>query len=84
MLPKGYGLPKVHKPDIPLRIDTSAINSSCDKLAKIVYKELNLCIKKSQSHSDNSLALNERLTNKPLAVETLQHNKTTCVEFYFN
>ena len=61
MLPKGYGLLKVHKRDVPLRIVISTINNPCDRLATIIYKELNLCIKKPESHIDNSFALINKL-----------------------
>ena len=61
MLPKGYGLPKVHNPNIPLKIVISTFNGPCHRLPKILYKKLELCIEKPQSHIDNSFALNRKL-----------------------
>ena len=61
--PKGYELPKVHKPDIILRIVNSTIDRTCHHLAKILYKKLDLCIKIPQSQIDNSFALMKKLKN---------------------
>ena len=63
MLPKGYGLPKVHKPDIPLRIVISTIDSPCHHLASILYNKLKLCINKPEFYIDNSYALIKKLKN---------------------
>jgi hypothetical protein len=38
--PHLYGLPKVHKPDIPLRLIVSSIDSPCYALAKFLHKIL--------------------------------------------
>ena len=57
----GYGSSKVHRHDIPLRIVILTINSPCHRLAKIIHKEINLCIKKPESHIDNSCALIKKL-----------------------
>ncbi|KYN43230.1 hypothetical protein ALC56_02415 [Trachymyrmex septentrionalis] len=59
ILPRSYGLPKIHKPNIPLRIIVSCINSPLHKLAiflkDIINKSLNL--KEKFGHIKNSLEL---------------------------
>ena len=55
MLPEGYGLPEVHKPEVPLKMIISTINSPCHKLTKIVV------LKKPLFHIDDNFALIEKL-----------------------
>jgi hypothetical protein len=49
-----YGLPKVHKPDIPLRPLVSSISSPCYALAGFLHKILSLLVAKSESFFKNS------------------------------
>ena len=46
-LTKYYGLPKIHKVDVPLRPIVSLINSPTYFLAKILYQELKTAIPKA-------------------------------------
>ena len=63
VLAKGYGLPKIHKPNAPLRTIISLINSPTHFLAKVLYDELKLAIKKPKSHINNSFELRKKLEN---------------------
>ena len=63
VLPKAYGLPKIHKPDIPIRPIISTINSPTHFLAKIIDKELRNCVKKPVSQVNNSYELISKLTH---------------------
>lgn len=49
-LPKFYGLPKIHKPDIPLRPILSMINSPGYFLGKLFYKLLDIVFPRSEHH----------------------------------
>jgi hypothetical protein len=49
-----YSLPKIHKPDIPLRPTVSSIGSPCNALAGFLHKILNLLAGKSESFVKNS------------------------------
>ena len=62
-LAKGYGLPKIHKENIPLPPIISSINSPCHSLAKIVYSELKNAIPIPKSHINNSFELKKKLAN---------------------
>ena len=61
VLAKCYGLPKIHKQDIPLRPIISLINSPTHFLAKILYDELKDSIKVPKSHLNDSLDLKRKL-----------------------
>ena len=63
-LPKAYGLPKIHKLDIPLRPIISTVNSLIHFLAIILNNELKNCIKKPISHINNSFVLKVVLKEK--------------------
>jgi hypothetical protein len=52
--PHLYGLPKVHKPDIPLRPIVSSIGSPCYALAGFLHKILSPLAGKSESFVKNS------------------------------
>ena len=60
-LAKCYGLPKIHKKDVPFRPIISLINSPTHFLAKIIYNEIKHSIKIPASHINNSLHLKQKL-----------------------
>ena len=62
-LAKGYGLPKIHKENAPLRPIISLVNSPTHLLAKIIYNELKESIKLPESHINNSFELKDKLKN---------------------
>lgn len=55
VLAKAYGLPKIHKENVPFRQIISLINSPTHFLVKILYNSLKNCITLPLSHSNNSL-----------------------------
>ena len=63
VLPKCYGLPKIHKKDIPMRLIISLINSFTHFLAKVINAELKNGFKLSKWHIYNSFELKDRLKN---------------------
>jgi len=52
--PRLYGLPKIHKANIPLRPIVSAINSPTYDLSRFLAKELQCLIGKTKTHIINS------------------------------
>ncbi|KAL7307629.1 hypothetical protein TKK_0000317 [Trichogramma kaykai] len=54
ILAKCYGLPKIHKKDIPLRPIISTINSPTHFLSKTLYDSIKNAIPLPKSHIDNS------------------------------
>lgn len=64
ILPRAYGLPKVHKKDCPLRIIISSVNSPLYKLALYLHKILNNSIPVPDSHIKNSFHLIQELKDK--------------------
>ena len=58
---KGHGLPKIHKPDVPLRPIISLINSPTHFLAKVIYDELKAAIKTPSSHINNSFEFKSKI-----------------------
>lgn len=54
LTPRLYGLPKVHKPDVPLRPIVSFIQSPSYQLSRHLSKILSPLIGKSESHVQNS------------------------------
>jgi hypothetical protein len=67
--PHLYGLPKIHKPEIPLRPTVSSIGSPCYALAGFIHKILSPLVGKSQSFVKNSGHFIELL--KPISVQPL-------------
>ena len=71
--PRMYGLPKIHKPNIPMRPITSGINSAPHRLAKSLARPLSKTLGSiSNAHLRNSSDLIGRLkdmdfSNKKLA-----------------
>ena len=57
VLARCYGLPKIHKKDVPLRLIISLINSPTYFLAKILYEELKDNLNTLISHINNSFEL---------------------------
>ena len=62
-LAKCYGLPKIHKKDVPFRPIISLVNSPTHFLAKIIYNEIKSSIKIPESHIDNSFHLKQKLNS---------------------
>ncbi|XP_045463784.1 uncharacterized protein LOC123673342 [Harmonia axyridis] len=60
-IPRIYGLPKVHKPDIPLRPIVSAFGSPTHHLAKYLASTLQPLAEESSSHVMNSFHFIETL-----------------------
>jgi len=71
VLPRAYGLPKIHKPGEQYRIIVSSIDSPLYSLASYLHQILNDHIPKPKSHIKNSLQLIDRLKNV-----TLNNNQT--------
>jgi len=65
-LPRAYGLPKIHKPNNPLRIIVSSINSPLFSLAKYLHDIIQKSIPKSGSFIKNSYHLINQLDDKIL------------------
>ena len=61
VLARCYGLPKIHKKDIPLRPIISLINSPTYFLAKILYEVLKDNLNTPISHINNSFELKEKI-----------------------
>ncbi len=64
--PKFYGLPKIHKPDIPLRPITSSRGSITYNLSKHLAQILAPIVGKTDSFIKNSVHLVERLSGVKL------------------
>ena len=62
-LAKCYGLPKIHKKDVPYRPIISLINSPTHFLAKTIYKEIQFSVKPPKSHINNSFELKQKLNS---------------------
>ncbi|CAK9810876.1 hypothetical protein ANTPLA_LOCUS6713 [Anthophora plagiata] len=61
--PRLYGLPKIHKPDVPLRPIVSAIGSPTYNLAKYLTKILKPLTGKTTSHIQNSTHFIQKIQN---------------------
>ncbi|KYQ53742.1 hypothetical protein ALC60_07325 [Trachymyrmex zeteki] len=64
LLPRVYGLPKIHKPDCPLRIIVSSIDSPLYALATFLHNILFKTIPKADSYIKNSFQFVEKLKKK--------------------
>ena len=62
-LPRAYGLPKLHKPNVPVRIIVSSINSPLFSLATFLHKIMHRCFPTAASHITNSRDLVKKLSN---------------------
>ncbi|XP_024885623.1 uncharacterized protein LOC112463443, partial [Temnothorax curvispinosus] len=56
-LPKAYGLPKIHKKNVPFRIIVSSVNTVLYNLAAFLQKILVDSLPKPKSHVNNSFEL---------------------------
>jgi len=63
LLPRAYGLPKVHKENCPFRIIVSSVDSPLYALATFLQKTMSNSIPLPQSHIGNSFELVEKLKN---------------------
>jgi len=61
LLPRAYGLPKIHKPDCLFRIIVSSLDSSLYNLATFLHKILIKDIPATDSHLNNSFDLVQKL-----------------------
>lgn len=61
VLPRAYGLPKIHKPNNPLRIIVSSVNSPLYNIACFIHEILNESLKKLPSYIKNSFELVSKL-----------------------
>jgi len=66
ILPRAYGLPKIHKNGYPLRIIVSLIDSPLYSLANFLHKILINTIEVPFSHIKNSFKLVKKLSNVEL------------------
>ncbi|XP_067216923.1 reticulocyte-binding protein homolog 1 isoform X1 [Linepithema humile] len=64
VLPRAYGVPKIHKEGNPLRIIISTINSPLYKIATYLHKILNDNIPKPENVVKNSYELVKKLTGQ--------------------
>ncbi|XP_011868003.1 PREDICTED: uncharacterized protein LOC105562081, partial [Vollenhovia emeryi] len=63
VLPRAYGLPKVHKLECPLRIIVSSVNSPLFNIADFLHKIIQKNIDPPKSHIQNSFQLVDELCN---------------------
>ena len=63
ILPRAYGLPKIHKPNHPLRIIVSSINSPLYKLASFLDRIMHKSFPSSSSSVKNSFEVVKKLNN---------------------
>lgn len=61
ILPRAYGLPKIHKKDIPYRIIVSSINSPLYNIAGFLHDILNNSIQKPPSFIEDSFQFVKRM-----------------------
>ncbi|XP_039311308.1 uncharacterized protein LOC120359073 [Solenopsis invicta] len=66
ILPRAYGLPKVHKPGVPLRIIISSIDSPLYGLATLLHEIISKNIPDAASKINNSFELDRNLKDKRL------------------
>jgi len=61
ILPRAYGLPKIHKPDIPFRLIITSINSSFYSLAFFLQGIIKKHVPNTSNHLEYSFELTEKL-----------------------
>lgn len=66
ILPKAYGLPKIHKINTPFRIIVSSINTALYALASYIHNILQSSLPKASSHINNSFELYSILSGKTI------------------
>lgn len=64
LLPRAYGLPKVHKPGCPFRLIVSSVNSPLYNLASFLHCIMFKSFPTALSHVSNSFELVKRLSDK--------------------
>jgi len=65
-LSKAYGLPKIHKENVPFRIIVSSINSTLNSFANFLRKILHNSLPSAKSHVKNSFWLFNTLSGKKI------------------
>jgi len=68
LLPKAYGLPKLHKVDVPLRLIVSSVNTTLYPIAKFLNKIISDSIPHTEYRAKNSFELCVALSNKNIPV----------------
>ncbi|KMQ88038.1 reverse transcriptase [Lasius niger] len=63
VLPRAYGVPKIHKPGCPLRIIVLSENSPLYEITTFLHNAINNSIPTANSRIDNSFQLVEKLKN---------------------
>jgi len=63
ILPKAYGLPKVHKENIPFRIIVSSVNTALYSLASFLQYIITHSLKNTNSYTTNSFDLYNALSD---------------------
>jgi len=66
ILPRAYGLPKIHKRDTLFRIIISSINSPLYFLASYLHKVISTSVPKSQNDAEDSFQLVKKLSGTVL------------------
>jgi len=66
MLSKAYGLPKIHKENVPFRIIVSSINSTLNAFANYLRKILHNSLPQAKSYEKNSFWLFNTLLDKKI------------------
>jgi len=63
-LPKAYGLPKVHKDNIPFRLIVSSVNTALYSLAAFLQKIITDSLENTNGYTTNSFDLYKSLSDK--------------------
>jgi len=66
LLPKAYGLPKIHKKNNPYRIIVSSINTALYSLATFLHKIISDSLEHRNSHTTNSFEVYNSLSGKTI------------------
>lgn len=66
VLPRAYGLPKIHKPNCPFRVIVSSINTPLYQLAAFLHNIIYDAIPRAHSHVANSFELVKKLSGVQL------------------
>ncbi|XP_011861707.1 PREDICTED: uncharacterized protein LOC105558566, partial [Vollenhovia emeryi] len=70
-LPRCYGLPKVHKTGLPLRIIVSSLGSPIYKMARFLHEILETSVIKPRSHIKDSWAFTKLIQNRRIEREEI-------------
>lgn len=71
LLPKCYGLPKIHKENTPFRIIVSSINTSLYSIATFLHKIISENIPTIKSNINNSFELYSMLSGKKISTDDI-------------